>query len=144
MELDEFIEATGKLERYYNKEYPKEEFKIMHEEIQKLNFSIERYKFLISKVIQKSKYLPKVCDFVAANLEFPDREVEEKKEKIICKKCNSTGYIIYSKQKKDGNQILEYKYAAICNCGNAKQYKGWETTPKSDYYTPTASELNLL
>lgn len=142
MQINEFIEATGRLESYYGKEYNKEQLKIMHEELE--HFTIERYKFLISKAIRKCKYLPKVCDFIEIDLEFPDNTVEEKKEKINCKKCDSTGMIIYTKKIIDGKRELQYQYAAICDCGNAKQYKGWKNKEnKSNYYTPMAKELGF-
>lgn len=145
MKLDEFIEATTRLETYYDKEYNKEQLKIMHEELQ--NFSIERYKFLISNAIKKCKFLPKVADFFQIDKENPLITENQEKERIYCSKCNSSGYIIYTKCINNGNKKLEYKYAAICSCGNAKQYKGWEASNKanrSDNYIPLAKELNLI
>lgn len=143
MQINEFIEATARLEKYYDKEYPKDKLKIMHEELQ--NFSIERYKFLISKAIRKCKFLPRVCDFVQIDLEFPEQKIEEEKEIISCSKCNSTGIVVYTKKIPNGNEALVCQYAAICDCGNHKQYKGWENKEhKSDYYTPMAKELGLI
>ena len=52
----------------------------------------------------------------------------------------------YKKIIKDGDRELTYDYAAICRCGNAKQYKGWEiqdTKHRSNYYTPYMDELGL-
>ena len=142
MTISEFIDATSRLENYYGKEYKKEVLKIMHEELEHL--SLERYKFLISKAIRKCKYLPKVCDFVELEIENPDVTAIEEKERVDCKKCNSTGIIVYAKKIQNGNKALKTQYAAICDCGNHKQYKGWEHSLNSEYYTPMAKELNLI
>ena len=142
MQINEFIEATERLEIYYGKEYSKDQLKIMHEELDHL--TLERYKALVGKAIRKCKYLPKVCDFIELEVENPDVTIVAEEEKIACKKCNSTGIIIYDKKITNGTESLNYQYAAICDCGNHKQYKGWEHLPKSDYYTPMAKELNLI
>ena len=56
------------------------------------------------------------------------------------------GSIVYTKLVADGDKKIPYQYAAVCNCGNAKQYKGWEVTDnryKSEFYTPMIGELGL-
>lgn len=143
MQIDEFINATSRLEKYYDKEYTTEQRKIMFDELQ--NLSIERYKQLISTLIRKSKFLPKVVDFAEVNMETPYMKQDET-QKTECKKCNSTGYLIYTKIIKDGNRNLNYQYACLCNCGNAEKYEGWNTSDKryrSNYYTPYAEEIGL-
>lgn len=143
MQIDEFINATSRLEKYYDKEYTTEQRKIMFDELQ--NLSIERYKQLISTLIRKSKFLPKVADFAEVNMETPYMKQDET-QKTECKKCNSTGYLIYTKIIKDGNRNLNYQYACLCNCGNAEKYEGWNTSDKryrSNYYTPYAEEIGL-
>ena len=145
MQINEFIEATGRLEKYYGKEYSKEQMKIMHEELQHLE--IDRYKFLISLAIRKCKFLPKIVDFMEIDKQNPNKTIQDKKEKVLCQKCNSTGYIIYNKKIPNGERVLEYPYVAICDCGNNKQYKGWgisDQEHKSDYYTPFAKQLGLI
>lgn len=143
MQIDEFINATSRLEKYYDKEYTTEQRKIMFDELQ--NLSIERYKQLISTLIRKSKFLPKVADFAEVNMETPYIKQDET-QKTECKKCNSTGYLIYTKVIKDGNRNLNYQYACLCNCRNAEKYEGWNTSDKryrSNYYTPYAEEVGL-
>ena len=145
MQSGEFIEATGRLEQYYDKEYTNEQRQIMYDELK--DIEIERYKRLISIVIRKSKFLPKVADIIDANNEEPYTKYADKQEKIECKKCNSTGYIIYNKVIQDGNKKYTVPYGALCDCRNARQYKGWEITDKryrSNFYTPYAKELNLV
>lgn len=143
MQIDEFIEATGRLEKYYGKEYTGEQRKIMFEELQNLN--IERYKQLIAMLIRKSKYLPKVADFTEVDIETPYTK-KENTQKTECKRCNSTGYLIYTKIIKDGNRELKNQYACLCSCGNAKRYEGWNVSDKrykSEHYTPFAQEIGL-
>lgn len=145
MEISEFVEATSRLEQYYGKEYRKEQLQIMFEELKEMQ--IERYKQLVSQAIKTCKFLPKVADFTQLDKEvqYTDTDKEEN-EKIECKKCNSTGYIVYTKKIKDGNKPYYCQYAALCDCGNAKQYKGWEISDKahrSNYYIPTVQELRL-
>ena len=143
MQSGEFVEATTRLEQYYGKEYTNEQRQIMFDELQ--NLPIERYKQLISTLIRKSKFLPKVADFAEVNMETPYMKQDET-QKTECKKCNSTGYLIYTKIIKDGNRNLNYQYACLCNCGNAEKYEGWNTSDKryrSNYYTPYAEEIGL-
>ena len=141
MQISEFVEATTRLEEYYNKEYTKEQRQIMFEELG--DFELDRYKFSVSQAIKTCKYLPKVSEIIQLDKDNPPKSKEEEITKVECSKCNSLGYIIYKKRTKEG---LEYNYAAICDCGNAKQYKGWEIKGdhKSNYYTPMAKELNLI
>lgn len=142
MEISEFIEATSRIEDYFGKEYTQTQLKIMYDELK--DFSIERYKKLISSVLKKNIYLPKIANFIEANKEEPYSQEQKEIEKIDCKKCNSTGYVTYKKTIKELGYV--YEYGAICGCGNAKQYKGWETTDakhKSKYYTPMIKELGL-
>lgn len=143
MTESEFITETSRIEQYYDKDYTDEQRRIMYEELRE--FSIERYRQLTKAVIRKSKYLPKIADFEEANLKEPYINQNDDK-KIECKKCNSTGYVIYSKIIKDGDKKIINKYGALCNCGNAKKYEGWNIPDKrfkSEYYTPLAKELNL-
>lgn len=145
MEINEFVNAIERLEIYYGKEYDKRQLQIMFEELK--DIPIVRFKQLVSQSIKRCKFLPKVADFIQLEKEvlYIDNKHEEQ-EKIDCKKCNGTGYIIYTKRVNNGDKSFEYSYAAICDCRNSKQYKGWEIqgNNKSDYYTPMAKELNLI
>lgn len=144
MTRSEFVEATSRLEQYYGKEYTTQQLQIMFEELNTL--AIERYRRLISAVIRKSKYLPKVADIMEANIEEPYTNENNEKQVIECKKCNSTGYVLYTKVIKNGGKDLKYTYVAICSCGNAKQYDGTKIMDKEHrgkYYTPLAVELGI-
>ena len=143
MQSGEFVEATTRLEQYYGKEYTNEQRQIMFDELQ--NLPIERYKQLISMLIKKSKFLPKIADFTEVDIETP-YTIQDKIQTTECKKCNSTGYLIYTKVIKDGNRELKNQYACLCNCGNAKKYEGWNVSDKryeSEFYTPFAQEIGL-
>lgn len=144
MTRSEFVEATSRLEGYYGKEYTTQQLQIMFEELNA--FPVERYRQLISAVIRKSKYLPKVADIIEVNIEEPYIKEDNEKQVIECKKCNSTGYVLYTKIIKNGSKEIKYTYAAVCNCGNAKQYDGTKIMDKehrSNFYTPLIAELGI-
>lgn len=143
METDEFIEITNRLEKYYEKEYTNEQLKIMHEELK--DFKVDRYKILVSEAIKRCKFLPKVADIIQIDKEIGYKNLDDEVERIECKKCGGTGIIVYKKKIQDGLKEYYYDFAAVCDCGNFKQYKGWESKEnKSNYYTPMAKELNLI
>lgn len=144
MDLNEFIEATSRLEAYYDKEYTNEQRQIMYEELK--NLDISRYKKLISVVIRKSKFLPKVADIFDANKEEPYTVTRQETTKIECKKCNSTGYILYKKKIDNGTNSFYNEYAAICDCGNKNVYDGRKVKDsryRTEFYTPTVGELGM-
>ena len=144
MTQSEFIEATSRIEQYYNKEYTNEQRRIMFKELEDIN--IERYRQLVSTVIRKSKFLPKIADFVEANVETPFSTPKDTLQKIECKKCNSTGYLVYTKIIKDGERQFKNQYACVCTCGNVRKYEGWKVTDKryrSDFFTPYAQEIRI-
>lgn len=144
MTRSEFVEATSRVEQYYDKEYTNEQRRIMFKELEDIN--IERYRQLVSAVIRKSKFLPKIADFMEANIETPFSAQKDDLQKVECKKCNSTGYLVYTKAIKDGSRELKNQYACVCNCGNARKYEGWKVTDKryrSNFYTPLVQELGI-
>lgn len=144
MTQSEFIEATSRIEQYYGKEYTNEQRQIMFKEIG--DIGIDRFRQLISAIIRKSKFLPKIADFIEANIETPFVSQKDDLQKIECKKCNSTGYLIYTKIIKDGERELKNQYACICNCGNGRKYEGWKVSDKryrSNFYTPLAQEIRM-
>lgn len=144
MQANEFIEATSRLEKYYGKEYSKEQLEIMFEELKTMDIS--RYKQLISVVMRSEKYLPKLVAFFDADKNVSYAQEEKERQKVQCKKCNSTGYVIYTKVIKDGTRNFSNVYGALCDCENAKQYKGWEIEDKihsSNFYVPSIHELGM-
>ena len=132
MKLDEFIEATNRLENYYCKELSAEQSQIMFEELEKL--SIEKYRKLISKCLRTCKYMPKIADILEANNELVGEVTEEKKQIIPCSKCDGTGYVVYTKFIANGNERIPYSYAARCTCENGKN---------ANQKVPTYEELGI-
>lgn len=144
MTQSEFIEATSRLETYFDKEYTTGQSQEMFKELK--DISVERYRQLVTAVMRKGKFLPKIADFVEANIQEPFSAKRDDLQKIDCKKCNGTGYLVYTKVMKDGDREFKNQYASVCNCGNAKKYEGWKVTDKryrSDYYTPLVQELGI-
>ena len=118
MQLDEFIEATGRMEIYYGKELTTEQMQIMFEELKYLN--IESYKKLISKCLKTCKYMPKIADIIEANINLAGEVKKEvQREKICCNKCDGTGYVFYTVFMDNGNTRIPHTYAARCDCKNA-------------------------
>ena len=56
----EFVETTGKLERYFNKEYTDEQLKVMFETFK--SWSAEKYEKRVKCCIINCKYLPKIAE----------------------------------------------------------------------------------
>lgn len=127
MQISEFIEATSRLESYYDKEYTKEQRQIMFEEMK--DFKLERYKKVISAVIRKSKYLPKVADLLEANAELIHENIVEN-NKVDCPICNGEGYVYYTKI----IEKMEYNYACRCTCENGRN---------KDKSIPTFEEIGI-
>lgn len=118
MKIEEFDEETRKLEKFYDKDIPDEQRKIWYEEFKGIN--ITRYKYLISQVYRKCKFMPKLADMIETNKSIgymQEKEQEQKKEITKCNKCKGTGFIFYKKQ--EGN--LWYDYVCRCNCVNGYQ-----------------------
>lgn len=144
MTQSEFIEATSRVETYFDKEYTTGQSQEMFKELK--DISVERYRQLVSAVMRKCKFLPKIADFVEANIQEPFSAKRDDLQKIDCKKCNGTGYLVYTKVMKDGDREFKNQYASVCDCGNARRYEGWKVTDKryrSNYYTPLVQELGI-
>ena len=132
MQTQEFIEATSRLEHYYNKEYTTAQLEIMYDELK--NFDIERYRQLISAALKKCPNRPKIADFYQLDQELPHTNDNQNNEIVECKKCNNTGYVTYKKFITDGGKKLEYIYAARCDCENGNN---------AQKRVPTAQQLGL-
>lgn len=131
MDRNEFIEATNRLEHYYEKQYSTEQLKIMFEELKDIDAN--RYKLIVTRLIRTSKFLPKIADIVEMNNELPRTKKEKTKEAVNCERCGGTGYLLYKKKVQDSI----YEYACLCPCGNGEPYRGKE------YYIPHAEEIGM-
>lgn len=111
----DFLELTNKLEKNFDKKYSEDQLKIMYENLKKLD--LDRYKLIIDKLIREKKFLPKLNEILDTNVSIGFYQKHEVKD---CPICGGTGYLIY---KKEINGHL-YDYGALCECGNAPEYKG--------------------
>lgn len=116
----EFIEATSRLEKYYEKEFSIEQQRIMFEELREV--SVEKYKKAITYCIRNSKFLPKIADILNAINEVKTIVAKET-TRIECKKCKGVGYVPYYRQIENGGKTLKYLYFAVCECGNEKKIR---------------------
>lgn len=118
MILSDFVEATSRLEAYYEKEYTDEQRKIMFDELEKL--SIEKYRRIIAQCIKSCKFLPKLADMLKVSSEINYASFEKNREYTPCKVCGGKGLVKYSKIFQEIG--YEYDYVCRCNCKNAEYY----------------------
>ncbi|ACL76192.1 hypothetical protein [Ruminiclostridium cellulolyticum] len=93
-----------------------------------------------------SKSLPPISLFLQEYWKYENRNKE-----IIscsCPKCNARGYLTYRHQYEyKDEQLLSQPFVAHCDCAAGEQftYNGTQISDhKSEYYVPSASELNLV
>lgn len=136
MSNEEFIQATSRLEGYFDKEYKTEQLKEMFIVVK--GWTIEKYTKAVNYCIRNNKYLPKIADLTSADTATVQTQSTKAIEYSKCKKCNGEGFIKYFKQKNDGNRILKYEYIALCTCENAKKQK-----EINKFNLPTLAEIGL-
>ena len=110
MGIDEFIEATSRMEDAFNRYYTTDQKKVMYEELR--DIPIERYKKVMTKIIRENKYLPQTAEILEKNREIRFEKVEE--EVVDCKFCKGVGLLTYKKE----FEGLMYTYACRCSCQN--------------------------
>ena len=132
----EFVQATTRLERYFEKEYKPEQMKEMFKMLKE--WSLSKYTRAINYCLRKCKMLPKLADFINSEVENRVTIEREKIKFVKCSKCNGEGFIKYFKTKKDGERILKYEYIALCTCQNAENQK-----QINGYKLPTLAELGM-
>lgn len=132
----EFIQATSRLEHYFDKEYKTEQLKIMFDFLKEWN--IERYKKAINYCIRNNKYLPKIADLTNANTDSMQVGNKEAIDFVKCNKCNGEGFINYWKTDNNGGNSIQYEYLAFCTCENANKQR-----TINGYDLPTLAEIGL-
>lgn len=139
MTFDEFMQTSADLENFYEKKLNPTQVRMWFDELK--YYTQERYAKAIQKVCRTSQYRPTlstILDSVKST-----QEVETMvKERVPCKACNGTGYIIYRKVI-DG---YPFEYACQCNCENAigLDYDGTKVADKehrSPYYLAKAVDV---
>lgn len=136
MEINEFIQATNKLEKYYDKEYTEEQRKIMFDRLKDL--SIKEYNRAINNVIDKCKFLPKISDIKQGLTENNNQVTNQPEINFVkCEKCNE-GFVRYFREISGGTRKLKYEYVALCDCENGKKQK-----EINGYDIPFINEIGL-
>lgn len=117
----EFVEATSRLEHYFDKEYKTEQLKIMFDCLKSWN--IEKYRKAVNHCIKTCKFLPKLADLTDTDINFA--EVKNKQEIVFvkCKKCNGEGFVKYFRTIQNGDKPITYEYIALCDCENAQKQR---------------------
>lgn len=132
----EFVQATSRLEKYFDKEYKTEQLKEMYNMLKE--WSLEKYTKTVNYCIRNCKYLPKIADLTSADISIVKTQSTKAIDFVKCNKCNGDGFIRYFKQKKDGDRILKYEYIALCTCENAEKQR-----QINGYNLPTLAEIGL-
>lgn len=121
MKIDEFMEETKKLERFYSKELTEEQKKIWFENLKKL--TLLRYQYIIGVIYRKNKYFPSLADIIQLNDELGMKQKETKYKQEKCDICSGRGVIRYIKKINE----IDYEYVCRCNCGNSLKFMGLPT-----------------
>lgn len=142
MKIEEFMNEVKQLENFYGKDLTDEQKQIWFKELRYLE--LPRFKYIETQIYKTLKFMPKLADIIEINSSLGYSQVK-KDEKIKCKKCNGTGYLIYTKIIDNGTGG-KYKnvYGAICSCKQKVKYEGWKITDeehKTNYYTPYIEEV---
>ena len=137
MELNEFMQETDRLEKFYNKELEQYEKDIWFQELKIL--PAKRYQQIIKKAYTEYKFMPKLADIIEINKQMPYEKKIKTDEKVECKKCKGKGIIIYTKIIQNNKEKIHYDYVARCTCKNGENYnyKG------ESYYIPTIEQIGL-
>lgn len=136
MNNSEFINATSRLEKYYDKEYSSDQLKIMYDFLKEWDLS--RYIQAINACLKQSKYLPKLADIMNANVDKMSYTEKKKIDFVECDKCNGEGFIKYFKLLPNGDKKIQYEYIALCTCENAQKQR-----TENQYDLPTLAEVGL-
>lgn len=146
MKIDEFIEETANIEKYYDKELDEFQRKVWYDELCKIDIS--KYRMIIKEIYRHNKFMPKLADIIEinSNLTYKPKEIIE--ETVECNRCNSKGYIFYKKIVKNGAKDIIYDMFARCDCKNGLKYaydgtKINNTEHRSKFYVPTISQLGM-
>lgn len=146
MVFTEFIENVEKMQKFYGKEYNEIQKQEMFKYFSK--YTEKRFKYIISKVYQKSKFLPTLAELVEMDKSIPYAEIEkeEKKSKLgnkeKCPVCKNDGFIVYTKE----IEGFKYQYIAYCECVNGIDFrfdgnKCKDPRNRSNFYIPRYKDI---
>lgn len=106
----EFVQATGRLEKYFDKEYKSEQLKEMYNMLKQ--WSLEKYVKAVTYCIRNCKYLPKIADLTNADISTVKTQSNKDIDFVKCNKCNGEGFIKYFRTKKRRRQNTKIR---ICS-----------------------------
>lgn len=138
MTLEEFKIETKTLEEFYGKDLNYTQTNIWYDELK--NYNADKYKEAIKRICKTSQYRPSLAQVIEEITKI--KRSEEAREKVECKLCKGTGYVLYHKQEKGQS----YQYACLCNCRNAEglAYNGMTVTEKEHrqpFYLKSVEEV---
>lgn len=112
MTMQEFVDVTDDIEKFYGKTINSYERSIWFDELGKMK--ADKYRKIVRQCFRTEKYMPKLADILKIKKELPNERVEW--IPVECEKCNSTGMISY--HKRDQLNEINYLYVCRCNCEN--------------------------
>lgn len=115
MTMQEFIDVTDDIEKFYNKSINSYERSIWFNELGKMK--AEKYRKIVRQCFRTEKYMPKLADILKIKKELPNEKIEW--TPVKCEKCDSTGMISYHKL--DQLNEINYLYVCRCNCENGQR-----------------------
>lgn len=145
MKIEEFMNEVKKIENFYDKELSDEQKQVWFKELRYIE--LPRFKYIETQIYKTLKFMPKLADIVEINANLGYSQMKKEEQKVNCKKCNGTGYIVYKKLIDNGTSKLEYNFGAICSCRQQPKYEGWKITDeryKTNYYTPYVEEIKIM
>lgn len=128
MQINEFLEETAKVEKFYGKQLEQYEKDIWYENLKYI--PVKRYIEIIRRLYVENKFMPKLADIIEINKQMPIEK--PKAEKVDCNICKGKGFILYHKKRADLNNI-PYTYTARCTCKNGNNYLAF----------PSIAEVNV-
>lgn len=120
MTTKEFLIEIKRLELNYGKELEEELKRQWFQEFKQM--TIERFKLIVTTVMKREKYMPRLYELFQVNKELASLEINKNEiKKYKCSICGGDGFIVYSKINKGFN----YEYVCKCMCRNAEKYKAY-------------------
>ncbi len=146
MEIAEFIEETGRIENFFEKELTKFQRDEWYKQLKIM--PINRYRQVVNQSFRECKFMPKLADIVSISEELPYQTTKKEIQKVECSKCKGEGLIFYKRLVDNGKNKIEYEYVARCECQNGLEYVYDGTTisdskHRSKFYVPTAQQIGL-
>lgn len=131
----EFIEQTKRLGELYEKPLNEEQVSLWFDNVRA--FDVDTYKRAVDECFVRYRFLPTLTDMLSILKEF--RNTPDNVEKVKCKACHGSGYIMYQKIING----ISYDFACQCPCVNGQRvaYDGRNCQKPSEYYLEKAENI---